>query len=134
MRLAPFALVCIFLAHEPQARAAPPAIAVNEINYLLGFIERSGCKFYRNGSWYDSHRAQSHLRDKYNYLAAHDRIKTAEDFIDGAATRSSMSGIEYQIQCETGPAVPSNRWLRTALIDYRSSFSQRATLKSPGAS
>lgn len=115
-------LALAFLTHGPQARAAPPAVAADEINYLLGFIERSGCRFYRNGSWYDSHRAQSHLRDKYSYLAARDRIKTAEDFIEEAATRSSMSGIEYQIQCETAPAVPSNRWLRTALIDYRSSL------------
>jgi uncharacterized protein DUF5329 len=131
MRFAAFALAVGFLTHGPQVHVAPPAIAVDEINYLLGFIERSGCKFYRNGSWYDSHRAQSHLHDKYTYLAARGRIKTAEDFIDEAATRSSMSGIEYQIQCEAGPAVPSNRWLRTALTDYRSSRRQPATLKPP---
>ena len=115
-----FALTAIVLSQSPCAHAAPPAVAVDEINYLLGFIERSGCKFYRNGSWYDSHRAQSHLRDKYNYLAARDHIKTADDFIEQAATRSSMSGEEYQIQCEGGPTVTSNRWLRTALLGYRS--------------
>ena len=126
-----FALAVIFSAHWPPVHAAPPAIAVDEINYLLGFIERSGCKFYRNGSWYDSHRAQSHLRDKYNYLAARDRIKTAEDFVEQAATRSSMSGEEYQIQCGVGTALASSLWLRTALLGYRSSPPQRATLKSP---
>jgi Family of unknown function (DUF5329) len=119
-----FALAVIVLSHGPPVRAAPPAIAVDEIAYLLGFIERSDCKFYRNGSWYDAHQAQSHLRDKYKYLAAHERIKTAEDFIEQAATRSSMSGIEYQIQCEAGPVVPSNRWLRTALLGYRSAVGQ----------
>lgn len=122
-----FALAVIFLSHWPPAHAAPPAIAVDEINYLLGFIDRSGCKFYRNGSWYDSHRAQSHLRDKYNYLAARNRIKSAEDFVEQAATRSSMSGEEYQIQCDAGTAQASNRWLRTALLGYRSSPPQRAT-------
>jgi len=120
----------IFLIQSPCAQAAPTASAVDEVNYLLGFIGRSGCKFFRNGSWYDSHRAQSHLRDKYNYLAAHGRIKTADDFIEQAATRSSMSGIEYQIQCEAGPAVPSNRWLRTALLEYRSSVGLHAIPKS----
>jgi hypothetical protein len=118
-QLAVIALAIIFLGHWRPALAAPPATTVDEINYLLGFIGRSGCKFYRNGSWYDSHRAQSHLRNKYDYLAARDRIKTADDFIEQAATRSSMSGEEYQIQCEPGPAVPSNRWLRTALSGYR---------------
>ena len=127
------ALSIIFFSYWQPARAAPPAIAVAEINYLLGFIDRSGCKFYRNGSWYDSHRAQSHLRDKYNYLAARDRIKTADDFIEQGATRSSMSGEEYQIQCEAGPVVPSNRWLHTALLDYRSSSGQHARANSPTA-
>jgi hypothetical protein len=126
MRIFAFALAIILLSQSPCANAAPPAIAVDEINYLLGFIERSGCKFYRNGSWYDSHRAQSHLRDKYNFLAAREHIKTAEDFIEQAATRSSVSGEEYQIQCEAGPALPSNRWLHTALLGYRASASGRS--------
>lgn len=126
IRIFAFTLAIILLSRSPHANAAPPAIAVDEINYLLGFIERSGCKFYRNGSWYDSHRAQSHLRDKYNFLAARDHIKTAEDFIEQAATRSSVSGEEYQIQCEAGPALPSNRWLHTALLGYRSSASRRS--------
>lgn len=115
------ALGWFLLGQCSTAHAAPPAIAATEINYLLDFVDRSGCKFYRNGSWYDSHRAQSHLRVKYDYLVARDRIKSAEDFIDQAATQSSVSGEAYQIRCEAGPTVPSNRWLRTALSDYRSS-------------
>jgi hypothetical protein len=103
MRLSAFALAIIVWTFWAPAQAAPPASAVAEINYLLEFIDRSGCRFYRNGSWYDSHRAQSHLRDKYDFLAARGRIKSADDFIEQAATRSSMSGEEYQIQCEAGP-------------------------------
>ncbi len=130
MRLLAIALAMLALAHAPYARAAPPAIAVDEIGYLLEFIDHSSCKFFRNGSWYDAHRAQSHLRDKFEYLAARDRIKSAEDFIEQAATSSSMSGLEYQIQCGDGPVVPSNRWLRTALLGYRSSLAHRASAKS----
>ncbi len=132
-RLFTFALAVIFLSQGPLAQAAPPASAVAEINYLLGFIDRSGCKFYRNGSWYDSHRAQAHLRSKYDYLAARGRINSAEDFIEQAATQSSVSGEAYQIQCEAGPALPSNRWLRTALSGYRSSIEQRAAPRRPVA-
>jgi len=128
--LSALVLGLVFLGVWPAAHAAPPAIAVAEINYLLDFIDRSGCKFYRNGSWYDSHRAQSHLRDKYNYLVARNHIKTADDFIEQAATKSSMSGIEYQIQCEAGPAVPSNLWLQTALLGYRSSAAPHPIPKS----
>jgi hypothetical protein len=132
-RLSMLVLGLVFLGHLPAAHAAPPAAAVTEINYLLDFVDRSGCKFYRNGSWYDSHRAQSHLRSKYDYLVARDRIKSAEDFIDQAATQSSVSGEAYQIRCELGAAVPSNRWLRTAMSNYRSSLGQRAPSRSPVA-
>ena len=101
------------------ASAAPPAIAQTEVNYLLGFIESSGCEFYRNGSWYDSKRAQAHLRDKYQMLAAADQITTAEDFIEKAATKSSLSGRPYQVRCSGGEAVTSNQWLRDVLTRYR---------------
>jgi Family of unknown function (DUF5329) len=108
------------------ADAAPPAIvqtqiAKTEINYLLGFVERSGCQFYRNGSWYDSKQAQAHLRDKYDYLAAKGLINSAEDFIERAATKSSLSSKAYAIKCGTGPVVTTNQWLREALAGYRSS-------------
>jgi hypothetical protein len=107
------------LAFLTVASAAPPAIAQTEINYLLGFVESSGCEFYRNGSWYDSKRAQAHLRDKYQMLAAADQISTAEDFIEKAATKSSLSGRPYEVRCGGAEAVTSNQWLRAALARYR---------------
>jgi len=47
------AVLCLVLglALAPDVRAAAPAIAQTEINYLLGFIENSSCEFFRNGSW-----------------------------------------------------------------------------------
>jgi hypothetical protein len=107
------------VAFVTVASAAPPAIAQTEINYLLGFVESSGCEFYRNGSWYDSKKAQAHLRDKYQILAAADQINTAEDFIEKAATKSSLSGRPYQVRCGGGEAMTSNQWLRGALARYR---------------
>jgi hypothetical protein len=118
----------LLLACWPAAHAAAPPIAQAEINYLLGFIDRSGCKFYRNGSWYNSHEAQAHLRDKYDYLTARNLIHTAEDFIELAGTKSSMSGKAYAIQCQAGPTVTTNQWLHEALTGYRSSRGQSAPL------
>ena len=111
-------VVCA-LSYGAFAHAAPPAIAQTEINYLLGFIERSGCMFYRNGSWYDARQAQAHLRSKYDALAAMGRIVTAEDFIEQAATKSSLSGEAYAIRCNSDPAVTTHQWLRDALARYR---------------
>ena len=105
------------------ARAGPVVeSAQTENNYLLGYIENSGCEFYRNGSWYDAKKAQAHLHDKYDYLAARNLISTAEDFIEKAATQSSLSGKAYQVRCSNSDAVTSNQWLRDALAHYRSSF------------
>jgi hypothetical protein len=103
----------------PVARAAAPAAAQVEIEYLLQYVGMSGCEFYRNGSWYDGARAQAHLRGKYDYLAARNRIASAEDFIDKAATKSSFSGQAYKIRCVGQAEVESNPWLREVLARYR---------------
>jgi Family of unknown function (DUF5329) len=107
------------LAPAAGARAAPPAGAQTEINYLLGSMENSACEFFRNGSWHDARTAAAHLRDKFEILAREDRIKTAEDFIELAATKSSLSGLPYQVRCGGEEAVTSNEWLRQLLARYR---------------
>ena len=103
----------------PAARAEPPIVAQIEINYLLAYVEGSGCAFYRNGSWYDAKRAESHLRDKYVYLAARNLIDIAEDFIRKGATESSLSGRPYEVRCGGGEAVVSSHWLSNELERYR---------------
>ena len=107
------------LSFLPVAQASPPDSAQVEINYLLGFIEVSGCQFYRNGSWYDSKKAQAHLRNKYEALASRNLIKTAEDFIDLGASESSMSGRPYEIRCGECKSVTTGPWLHDVLTRYR---------------
>jgi Family of unknown function (DUF5329) len=101
------------------AMAAPAADVQAEIEYLLQRIEDSGCEFYRNGSWYNGKRARAHLYDKYQFLAAHDEISTADEFVERAATRSSITGIPYQIRCSGSAPVDSKPWLLDALAAYR---------------
>ena len=86
---------------------------------MLGFGANSGCEFFRNGSWYDGKKAEAHLRYKYEMLEARDRINTAEDFIEEAATKSSLSGQRYQIRCGGHDVVTSSQWLRDVLARYR---------------
>jgi hypothetical protein len=111
LSVAPFAAPC----------AQPPPSVQIEVDYLLQRIEASGCSFYRNGSWYDGARAKTHLRTKYDYLVARGLIGTAEDFINKAATKSSLSGQLYKIRCGTGPEVESSKWLRAVLARHRAS-------------
>ena len=101
------------------ARAEPPVNVQREVNFLLSYIGRPGCEFYRNGTWSDSKTAQTHLRDKYNYLVAGNQINTTEDFIEKAATKSSFSGQSYKVRCNGSATVSSKQWLRDELTRIR---------------
>jgi hypothetical protein len=101
------------------ARAEPPVNVQREINFLLSYIGSSGCEFYRNGTWSDSKTAQTHLREKYNYLVAGNQINTTEDFIERAATASSLSGQSYKVRCNGSATVSSKQWLRDELRRIR---------------
>jgi len=103
----------------PALHAEPRADARAEVNYLLGYIDSSGCEFYRNGSWHDAHAAQSHIRDKYEYLASNNQVDNAEQFIDRAASKSSLSGQDYLVKCQGGAPVTARQWLQDALDRYR---------------
>ena len=120
----PLLALIVALNILPAVRAAAPAAAQTEINHLLGLIEQSGCEFFRNGTWYNAQRAQAHLRAKYDVLAASDQIKTAEDFIEKAASKSSLSGLPYQIRCGGGAAITTKQWFDEALVRYRNNISR----------
>ena len=103
-----------------SAACAAPATSVQiEVSFLLGYVEGSGCEFQRNGSWYSSPQAQAHLRDKFKYLAARDLIQTTEQFIEKAASESSLSGTAYMVRCNGGPTMTSSQWLRNELARLR---------------
>jgi hypothetical protein len=101
------------------ARAEPPVNVQKEINFLLSYIGSSGCEFFRNGTWSNSKTAQTHLRDKYNYLVAENQINTTEEFIERVATGSNLSGQSYKVRCHGSATVPSKQWLRDELTRIR---------------
>ncbi len=108
------------LLSSPLANAEPTTKVQVEVGFLLGYVEGSGCDFYRNGSRYDSKAAQVHLRDKYNYLVARNQVGTTEDFIERAATESSFTGQPYIVKCNEGKTTfTSNQWLSEELARLR---------------
>ncbi|MGO9446903.1 MAG: DUF5329 domain-containing protein [Thiobacillaceae bacterium] len=119
IRLIVGSVLTLGLLVAPVARAEPPITVQLEVSFLLGYIEGSGCAFYRNGTWHDSKAAQAHLRDKYKWLAARNLINTTEDFVERAATKSSLGGQAYQVKCNGGAVVSSNLWLQTELARLR---------------
>jgi Family of unknown function (DUF5329) len=112
------------LSFLSPAVAQPMERTQVEIDFLLQYVEVSGCEFYRNGTWHDSGRAREHLTSKYEYLAARDRIRTAEDFIDQAASKSSLSGRAYEVRCGACPTVTTSEWLSGVLARYRKSMAR----------
>lgn len=98
--------------------AEPSAIARAEVEHLLAYLERSQCEFYRNGSWHDAAAARVHLEKKYAYLLNKGLVTRAEDFVELAASTSSVSGKAYQVRCGVS-SMPSSRWFNEELRRYR---------------
>ena len=103
----------------PVPAPALPQPAAVEVERLLATLGSSECRFNRNGTWYGGQEAQGHLRTKYDYLVRKKLIHGTEDFIAGAAEKSSMSGQPYQVQCPGQPAQPSAQWLSSRLSEIR---------------
>jgi hypothetical protein len=69
--------------------------------------------FIRNGTEHDCHAAAKHMRDKWNY--GKKQIHTALEFIDKAASKSSVSGKPYTIRFKDGREVESGVFLMDEL-------------------
>jgi len=91
--------------------------AADEIAYLIDTIRHSTCTFIRNGKDYDGVAAADHITAKYEHFKA--EIRTTEDFIDRAATKSEMTGQPYRLRCDGSPATTASDWLHATLAAHR---------------
>jgi hypothetical protein len=90
-----------------------------EIAHLFTQMQQSNCRFGRNGSWYSAEEAVRHVDRKYQYLLKRAAIRSTENFIARAASRSSTSGKAYRMQCGESSAVESGQWFRSELNAFR---------------
>lgn len=95
------------------------ATSKQEIAHLFSYLEKSGCEFYRNGTWAQGKEASAHLQKKYQYLLSKGMLASTESFIARAASQSSMSGKPYQVRCDTSGITDSGPWFRAELASYR---------------
>jgi hypothetical protein len=100
-------------------QAGPDAIAQREIEHLIAQLGASGCEFNRNGTWYASSAARSHLQRKYDYLLKKNLVTTAETFIERGGSESSSSGKPYLVKCAGAAAIESGVWLAAELRRFR---------------
>jgi hypothetical protein len=90
-----------------------------EISHLLTFLAQCGCQFNRNGSLHTDRQAAAHLQGKWDYLNRAGISVTADQFIDKVASRSSLSGEPYLMQCQGSPPVDAGKWLKEELQRLR---------------
>ena len=123
-------IVCLCLLCLPVGlavtgpRAARPAWGAEgshrlsepeRIAALLDVVERSGARFVREGKVYSGAAGRKHLERKLRH--AGDRITTAEQFIEGIASRSSLTGRLYLVRLPGDEEVETRVWLRQRLAE-----------------
>jgi uncharacterized protein DUF5329 len=111
------------------AQTVAPDKDLNQaVGYLLDFVAQSDSTFVRNGLAYTGKEAADHMRLKYDYYKTD--IKTPEDFIRLAGSKSVLSGQPYLVKIADGKQMTAAEWLGRVLSDYRKS--PRAAIR-PGA-
>ncbi len=85
------------------------------ITALLDAVEHSGAKFVREGKEYSAVQGRKHLARKLRH--AGERVKTAEDFIESIASRSSTTGRPYFVRLVNGEKMESGAWMRQRLAE-----------------
>ena len=112
-----YSLAIVFLLFSVPVFADVPPEQKPEVEHLLNFVEHSSCRMVRNGKFYDGSKAISHIKRKYDYFK--DEIETTEQFIELSATKSTMSGKYYMVQCDDGKQLRTKDWLLNELENYR---------------
>ena len=111
-------LVLFSLVVSKQYASAQPDVEKRKIEFLLGQIEaQKGAKFWRNGSSYMPKQAAEHLRMKWE--KAGKSIRTAQDFVEKIASKSSMSGKVYEIEFADGSKVETKVFLLKKLAEWK---------------
>ncbi|MEO5719519.1 MAG: DUF5329 family protein [Chthoniobacterales bacterium] len=92
------------------------------INYLITYIAKSDATFIRNGEKHAPAEGAEHVRAKYEHFKK--EIKTPEDFIRLAASKSLLSGKPYLVIPKGEKERHLDEWLTEALQAHRAGAAQ----------
>jgi hypothetical protein len=87
------------------------------IDYLINYVGKSDATFIRNGQSHTPAEAVAHIKAKYEHFK--NEIKTPEDFIRLAATKSLQTGKPYLVRTRDGKEMHLDAWLTEALRQHR---------------
>jgi Family of unknown function (DUF5329) len=91
----------------------------DSIKFLLDYVAKSDATFIRNGQKHTPQEAANHIKAKYEHFKS--EIKTPEDFIQLAASKSLLTGKPYLVRAPDGKEIRLDVWLADALREYRAS-------------
>jgi hypothetical protein len=87
------------------------------IDYLINYIGKSNATFIRNGQSHTPAEAVAHIKAKYEHFK--NEIKTPEDFIRLAASKSLQTGKPYLVRTPDGKETHLDAWLADVLKHHR---------------
>ena len=87
------------------------------IKFLLDYVAKSDATFIRNGQAHTPQEAVNHIKAKYEHFKS--EIKTPEDFIRLAASKSLLTGQPYLVRTPDGKEMRLDEWLTAALKQRR---------------
>jgi hypothetical protein len=119
MKIFSHSLLAIILACAFPNKIVAGDSLEQTINYLLGYIGKSDATFIRNGQTHTPQEAVNHIKTKYEHFK--NEIKTPEDFIRLAASKSLLTGKPYLVRAPDGKEMRLDVWLTDALKEYRAS-------------
>lgn len=122
MRHAAFNLLLLALCGNVPLMADEPVD--QSIEFLLKYTASSQRTFIRNGQEYGAEKAVQLMRHKYE--ANKKDIHSPEDFIRLAATKSSTTGLPYQVKLADGKTIACAQWLGEALAAHRADLQKSA--------
>ena len=88
------------------------------IKFFLDYVAKSDATFIRNGQTHTPQEAANHIKAKYEHFKS--EIKTPEDFIRLAASKSLLTGQPYLVRTRDGKQMQLDAWLTAALKAHRS--------------
>ncbi|MDR2813720.1 MAG: DUF5329 domain-containing protein, partial [Prevotellaceae bacterium] len=106
-RILLFLLFALPLCSPAAAQTLSRGLTEREkIERLIAAVEQlKEAEFIRGGSAYSAEKAAAHLRAKLG--KAGNRVATAQDFIDGVASTSYLTGKPYYIRFKDGRQITS---------------------------
>jgi len=114
-------LLFLLLVGSPRRSFAEDSLE-QTIDYLIGYVAKSEATFIRNGTPHPAAEAVDHIKAKYAHFKS--EIKTPEDFIRLAASKSLVTGRPYLVKLKDGRQMQVQEWLEAALKEHRATLHQ----------